>query len=349
MIKNISIEDYLQQSDPIALLDIRTPAEFEQGHIPNAFNLPLFSNEERVQVGTTYKKIGREAAILLGFDLTGNKWRGFIEEALKIAPNKQVVLHCWRGGMRSGTMAWALDLYGFDVSLIIGGYKSYRTWALQQFEKSYPLSVLGGMTGSRKTLILKELEKLGEQVIDLEDLAQHQGSAYGSMNKMTQPSQEQFENNLAKCLMNIDPSRPLWIEDESGTIGRRGLPRNFWFQMQSAHLIQIEVDFEQRVNFLVEEYGVLDKQFLIERTERIKKRLGPEQTKYAVAAIEEDRMHDFIKMVLNYYDKTYQRCILKRNAASILVLNLTSNTLAENALEILQHTTISKVPENLDQ
>jgi len=192
MTRQISITEFLQLSAPVALIDVRTPAEFEKGHIPAAFNVPLFSNEERVKVGTTYKQVGREEAILLGFDLTGSKWSGFIKRALEISPDKKIAVHCWRGGMRSGAMAWALDLYGFEVFVIKGGYKSYRRWAHQQFDRQYPLCILGGMTGSGKTKILHKLSLAGEQVIDLEDLAQHQGSSYGTMNKLVQPTQEQF-------------------------------------------------------------------------------------------------------------------------------------------------------------
>ncbi|MES1159589.1 MAG: rhodanese-like domain-containing protein, partial [Bacteroidota bacterium] len=154
----------LQPSCPVA--DVRTPAEFEQGHIPGAFNLPLFSNEERVQVGTTYKQQSREAAILLGFDLAGPKWSGFIQQALQKAPSWKITLHCWRGGMRSGAMAWALDLYGFQVYLVEGGYRNYRRWVLRQFEKAWNLWVIGGLTGSGKTKMLHQLRDLGEQVLD---------------------------------------------------------------------------------------------------------------------------------------------------------------------------------------
>ncbi|RYY23616.1 MAG: tRNA 2-selenouridine(34) synthase MnmH, partial [Chitinophagaceae bacterium] len=114
----ITISQFLISSPEIPLLDVRTPAEYAHGHIPGAFNLPLFSNEERVQVGTTYKQQGKEPAILLGFDLTGPKWSQFIKDALAVAPGKKVAVHCWRGGMRSGAMAWALNLYGFDVQVI---------------------------------------------------------------------------------------------------------------------------------------------------------------------------------------------------------------------------------------
>jgi tRNA 2-selenouridine synthase len=317
MIRYLSIHDLLNLPEKVQVLDVRTPAEFEHGHIPGAFNLPLFSNEERVQVGTTYKQVGREQAILLGFDLTGAKWSGFIKQALAIAPGKKIAVHCWRGGMRSGAMAWALDLYGFEVYLLKGGYKHYRRWVRQQFENAYHLIVLGGMTGSGKTKILHQLRSAGEQIIDLEALAQHQGSSFGTMNKMVQPSQEQFENNLASDLMGLDDTRIIWVEDESITIGKRIIPNAIWYQMRAAKMIDLQVNREQRVTWLVQDYGCLNKDFLIECTERIGKRLGPEQTKQAVLAIAENRMEDFIRLVLVYYDKTYRTGLAKRPAANI--------------------------------
>ena len=334
MTRQISISEFLQLSTPVALIDVRTPAEFEKGHIPGAFNVPLFSNEERVKVGTTYKQVGREEAILLGFDLTGSKWSGFIKSALEIAPDKKIAVHCWRGGMRSGAMAWALDLYGFEVLVIKGGYKSYRRWAHLQFDRQYPLCILGGMTGSGKTKILHKLSTAGEQVIDLEDLAQHQGSSYGTMNKLVQPSQEQFENNFAFQLKDMDAARRIWVEDESITIGKCAVPPPFWRQMRNAVLIDLKIGVEQRTAMLVEEYGKLDKAFLIECTERIHKRLGPEQTKHAIAAINENRMADFIRLVLVYYDKTYRGGLLKRDAEQVFSLEL-ENTDADNNSKIL--------------
>lgn len=335
MIRQITISDFISLDAPVPLIDVRTPAEFEQGHIPGAFNIPMFTNAERVNVGTTYKQVGREQAILLGFDLTGPKWSGFIRQALEIAPDKKVAVHCWRGGMRSGAMAWALGLYGFDVLIITGGYKNYRRWAHNRFGMNYPLCVLGGMTGSGKTKILKQLETMGEQVVDLEDLAQHQGSSYGSMNKMVQPTQEQFENNFAWQLAKMDTARRIWLEDESLTIGTRAIPNAFWRQMRDAVLIDIKVEKEQRVRSLVEEYGVLDKEFLIQCTERIRKRLGPEQTKHAIQAINDDRMADFIRLALSYYDKTYLAGVQKRDAGKVFPLNLSNIDIAFQVLQVL--------------
>ena len=322
--------------DPVPLADVRTPAEFEHGHIPGAFNLPLFSDEERVSIGTTYKQAGKEAAILLGFDFTGPKWSGFIKQALEMAPEKKIAVHCWRGGMRSGAMAWALDLYGFDVYRVEGGYKQYRRWVLDQFEATYSLFVLGGMTGSGKTRILHELSSLGQQVIDLEELAQHRGSSFGSMNKMVQPTQEQFENNLALELNKRDKQRKIWVEDESSSIGKRTIPRPFWDQMKTSFLIDIKVSAAQRVEALVQEYGSLDKDFLIECTERIRKRLGLDQAKNAIIAIKDERIADFIRVVLIYYDKTYRTSLACRDASSILTVNIENTDRTENAREILR-------------
>lgn len=336
MIKNIAIEYFIQLDNTVPVVDVRTPAEFAKGHIVGAYNIPLLSDDERVQVGTTYKQQGREQAILLGFDLTGSKWSGFIKQALKIAPGKKIALHCWRGGMRSGAMAWALNLYGFDVYLLEGGYKKYRRWVLDQFEQKYNLLILGGMTGSGKTQILHQMRESGEQVIDLEDLARHHGSSYGTMNKLVQPSQEQFENDLATQLYQAGNEKPIWLEDESITIGKRFIPNGLYQQMREAHVINVKIPVTKRVGFLVHEYGRLDKEFLKECTQRIRKRLGPEQTKNAILAIDEDRMADFISLVLVYYDKTYRTGLNNRPSGNIHELDCRDTDAARNAGQILE-------------
>jgi tRNA 2-selenouridine synthase len=336
MINPITFNDFIALAEPVPLVDVRTPAEFDHGHIPGAFNIPLFSNEERVQVGTTYKQVSREAAILLGFDLTGPKWSDFIRRALEIAPLKKIGVHCWRGGMRSGAMAWALNLYGFEVCVIRDGYKAYRRWALSQFEAEYKLCILGGLTGTGKTKILHEFRSLGEQVIDLEDLAQHQGSSYGSMNKLVQPTQEQFENNLANELHQLNRQNRVWVEDESLTIGKNCIPNKLWQQMRIANLIEIRTTAEQRIEYLASEYGQLDKDFLVECTQRIRKRLGPEQTKNAIAAIREDRMHEFVRIALVYYDKTYRAGLEQRNPEQVSAVDIDGDNISLAAKQVLQ-------------
>lgn len=335
MIQTLDIFNFLKMAETTPVIDVRTPLEYEHARMVGAHNLPIFSNEERVLVGTSYKNQGREAAILLGFDLTGAKWSGFIKEALKIAPNKKILVHCWRGGMRSGAMAWALSFYGFEVYLLEGGYKRYRNWVLDQFKETYSMLILGGMTGSGKTTTLHHLKNLGQQVIDLEGLAQHLGSSYGSMGHMIQPSQEHFENLLAGELSKVNQNIPLWLEDESLSIGKCFIPNPLFQQMREATLIKMLVPFQKRLNLLLDEYGELDKEFLIQSTQRIAKRLGPEQTRDAIIAIKEHRMEAFIKLILVYYDKTYANGQNKRLIESIYNVECPNTNGQENALSIL--------------
>ena len=326
MVKRVDVSSLLTSaSRPV--LDVRTPAEFAQGHIPGALNLPLFSNEERIAVGTTYKQQGREAAILLGFELTGPKWAGYIRTALEMAPSKKVMIHCWRGGMRSDAMAWALNLYGFDVEVIEGGYKAFRRQAYEQFARKMPLRVIGGMTGSGKTTLLRQLGRTGEAVIDLEGIAVHQGSAYGSMNRTAQPTQEQFENNLALAIHELfkgQEPKHVWIEDECINIGNCQLPQALWKQIQQSPVIEVQTAHPTRVSSLAKEYGSLDNGFLLESTKRIAKRLGPVQTRLAIEAISEGRMEDFVAAVLVYYDKSYNKALAKRPAVDIVPIDSTA-------------------------
>jgi tRNA 2-selenouridine synthase len=193
--------------------------------------------------------------------------------------------------------------------------------------------------------MLRHMKTAGHQVIDLEDLAQHQGSSYGTMNKMVQPTQEQFENNLADQLKNMDTRRGVWVEDESRNIGRCLIPDFFWYQMKDAVLFDLQVPPDQRVASLVQEYGCLDKAFLVESTERIRKRLGPGQTKAAVAAIRENRMEDFIRIVLVYYDKTYRAGLDKRAPGHIFPVAISGNDTAANMQQLVTFTAAFPVTE----
>jgi tRNA 2-selenouridine synthase len=219
-------------------IDVRSPAEFEHAHIPHALNLPLFDNEQRALIGTTYKKQSREAAIKVGLPLFGTKMLPMIETVeawIKDIPMIETVeawikdrqkendltkptiyVHCWRGGMRSAAVAWLLDLYGYKVIQLTGGYKAYRNWVLAQFTIPYSLKVLGGYTGSGKTEILHALQEKNYAVIDLEGLAHHKGSAYGAIGQLPQPSQEMFENIVAEKLLEVNKKqKSIWIESRN--------------------------------------------------------------------------------------------------------------------------------------
>jgi tRNA 2-selenouridine synthase len=201
-VEKIHPADLWQHLTDRVLIDVRSPAEFARAHIPNAHSLPLFNDEERAKVGTMYKQMSPEAALLKGLEIVGPKMSGFVKKAIKWSPDRKVIVHCWRGGKRSGSVAWLLKFAGFDVLTIEGGYKNYRQTVLQSFDNQLlkNMIILGGKTGSGKTYILKELEKRGEQIIDLEGLANHKGSAFGWIGENQQPTTEHFENLLHDAL-----------------------------------------------------------------------------------------------------------------------------------------------------
>ena len=321
-IEKIDIDSFLTISKTIPVFDVRSPAEYSHAHIPNAMSLPLFTDEERKVVGTLYKQKSKQDAIKAGLDFFGVKMKVMVEEVEAVFKKKNVIInadnkpsvivHCWRGGMRSAGVAWLLDLYGFKVYTLIGGYKSYRKWVLAQFEKQYPLNVVGGYTGSGKTEIIKGLIKKNIPAIDLEEIAVHRGSAFGNIGLPKQPSQEQFENKLALQLYNCtlqaqEKHLSIWLEDESQRLGDVNIPRVFWEQMRFATLFFLDLPFEERLIHTVNMYGNLDKMKMIGAIIRIKKRLGGLEAKEAVSAFIEDRLEDCFRILLKYYDKQYTR------------------------------------------
>lgn len=206
----IDVETFLSFGFKHPVIDVRSEGEYAHAHVPGATSMPLFDNEERRIVGTAYKQQGKQQAIKIGLKLFGKKMVEMVElvESLFDDPTastapKTVIIYCWRGGMRSGGVSWLLDLYGFKVYTIVGGYKAFRGWSLRQLEKDYRLKVLGGYTGSGKTEMLYEMKKQGRIVVDLEDIARHKGSAFGNI-PVPQPSQEMFENLLALELRRAD-------------------------------------------------------------------------------------------------------------------------------------------------
>ena len=313
----IDIDEFLSLSMQHPVLDVRTPAEFQKGHIPGAINLPLFSNEERAVIGTLYKREGKQPAILKGLELVGPKMKDLVKEAKKINNQGIFLMHCWRGGMRSGSVAWLLELCGLKVYTLKGGYKLFRRKIHSTFEKKYPLTVLAGRTGSGKTDVLRALALKGEIVIDLEKLACHKGSSFGQIGESTPPSQETFENLLGWQLMQLKNETNIWIEDESRMIGTKVIPDAFFLQMRAAKAVYLDIPFDVRASYLTKVYGKYSKEELIEATGRIKKRIGPEQCKNAIRLIEEGNLEDSCKISLKYYDKTYDHGLQQRDENNI--------------------------------
>jgi len=296
----------------IPLIDVRSPSEFAQGHIPGAISFPLFSDEERHTVGILYKQKGKQEAVLEGLRLVGPKLSAFVENATTIAPDLSIMVYCQRGGMRSSSMAWLLKTAGFSVQTLKGGYKEYRKNVLHFLQSPFPFLVLAGPTGSGKTEILKRLRNAGEQVIDLEGLANHKGSSFGSLGELPQPSIEFFENQLSHQLACMDLTKTIWIENESRKIGIIVLNEVFWEGMQSAPFVQLNPSLNLRVQQLVNDYGKFSKEDLSSALMRIGKKLGPQHLKGALEDLENNKLDAVAEKALVYYDKTYQFGLTKR-------------------------------------
>ncbi len=352
-VQKILINQFLELAALHPVLDVRSPGEYLHAHIPGAYSLPLFTDEERKVVGTAYKQQSRKTAIKAGLDYFGVKMRAMVEEveklfaklnSVKTPETQQVVLvHCWRGGMRSAGVAWLLDLYGFKVFTLSGGYKMYRQWARSQFDASWPLTILGGYTGSGKTLVLQELERTGQSIIDLEGLANHKGSAFGALGEKPQPTQEMFENLLAEKLHTINEhsakqTSEIFIEDESQRIGALNIPDSFWKQMRSSPVLFLDIPFEERLIYLTEEYGKFDKAAMVNAVIRIQKRLGGLETKMAVNYLLENNHRECFRILLKYYDKYYEKGLAARETIPSLIKKIIcSNVETKSNIQKLMH------------
>lgn len=348
-------------SPRLLCLDVRSPSEFATGHIPGAVNLPLFSDDERAVVGTTYAKQGRYAAIRAGLGYTGVKLPEMLDVVAKHGrkPGDQVLVHCWRGGMRSGSVAWLLSLCGFKVTTLSGGYRSFRRWCkvcVGNAQAGAPtrVAVLGGCTGVGKTAVLHELRARGHQILDLEGHANHRGSAFGSVGLPPQPSNEAYENILASAVRRVDPRRPLWIEHEDMHVGKNMVPPGILSWVRNAPrggLLLLDMTQELRVQRLVEDYCSEEKLshedwvnnlkdcITGQRTTRpgggLSKRLGPVKVKQALQLLDEGRWSEVAAMMLDYYDKLYLKWASESRSASVVNVHCPTADAADNAQRVL--------------
>ncbi len=300
------VEAFLAGDGPI--LDVRSPAEFAQGHIPGAISLPLFSDAERAEIGTLYKQRGRTVAVERGLALVGPRLADLAGQLRRLAgraPGAPLRLHCWRGGMRSGSVAWLAGTLDLPVQLLAGGYKSYRRWVLELFERPWPLRLLGGRTGTGKTDLLLALRQHGVAVLDLEGRAHHRGSSFGGLGLPPQPSSEHYENLLAADLAPLAHAPEIWLEAESSQVGRCRIPAGLWRQMKQAPALEVRRPLPWRVDQLVAVYGVQDPGALAEATQRIARRLGPQRAALALEAIAAGRWAVACEQMLDYYDRCY--------------------------------------------
>jgi len=334
----LSTEEFLTLKKSLPVVDVRSPGEFAEGHITSAINIPIFEDNERAIVGTIYKKKGRQPAIEKGLEIVGPKMALFAHKAIEIASSGKLLIHCWRGGMRSESMAWLFERVGIECFILQGGYKSYRNYLLEEIGNIPHLIVIEGHTGSGKTEILYKLKASGEQMIDLEGFANHRGSAFGGIGQEPQPTTQQFQNDLFDEFFKFDLTKRVWIEGESQTIGRVFLPDPLWYKMNEAHCIEILVPRNDRISRIVNEYGALPEEMMESAINVLVKRLGIELMNDILQCYREKNLSGVAEKLLNYYDQTYQfsRDKFKRKLTEIILPNGNATT---NAAIILKKAT----------
>ncbi len=341
------IEEFLELARTCSVFDVRTPAEHERGRLPGSINLPLFTNAERAEIGTLYAHEGRQAALKRGLELTGPRLREYIERAEASAHDGAALVHCWRGGMRSGAMAWLLSFYGLDVITLSGGYKSFRKYILGEvFQRSRRFIVVAGRTGAGKTEVLHELRRCGERVVDLEALAHHRGSSFGQIGLPPPPTQEQFENELGLLLQRLDypeagartgSNQRIWIEDESKKIGCRVLPAAVHAAFFDSPIFYIDRPLSERAARLTIDYGVHSRAELRDAIVRIRKRLGGLDAARALDALEAGDLESACTIVLTYYDRTYEYGLSRRSPQRIRRFPAGSEDPARIAAQLIEH------------
>lgn len=332
------LSEVFQQTldESILLIDARSPGEFEHAHIPSAVNIPLLDNAQREQVGICYKKLGKQAAIDLGFELAAPFFLEKIKLARTLAGDRPVAVYCARGGLRSEILTWLLLKGGLSAVRLTGGYKTWRNACLDQFRAPRHWVVLTGLTGVGKTEILHTIRARGEAVLDLEALAHHKGSAFGGLGQPNQPTQEHFENGVAVELMGWGEQPRYWMEDESRFIGKLRIPDDLFLYKLNAQRIVAERSFGSRIDRVLLEYGQLPTADLMAKTASLEKRLGNELMRQAIAFLESGDMREWALIMLNYYDRLYAHG-LDQNASTWLgKVNADIGAPAEVADQIIQ-------------
>lgn len=334
----VGVEEFLHRMSDSVVLDVRSPSEYQNGHIPGAINLPLFDDQQRAEVGTIYKNSGHDSAVLRGLKFAGEKMTELVVQARNSTQGaKPVLVHCWRGGMRSQSVGWLLKTAGLEPTLLEGGYKAFRSFAREFFDLPWRLHVVSGLTGAGKTRVLQLLAEAGQQVIDLEGLAEHRGSAFGGIGQASQPSTEQFENDLFQRLSSFDSKQKIWVEDEGNRIGTVVLPNTFYDLMRHSPAVFMDSSTQQRVKNLVVDYGELPASQLEASIQKIRKRLGPQQADEAINALRGDDIGRAIEIVLAYYDKTYLKsanAMPRNDMPSLAIDTLSDEQIVAESIEI---------------
>ncbi|MBE9126911.1 MULTISPECIES: tRNA 2-selenouridine(34) synthase MnmH [unclassified Coleofasciculus] len=301
------------------IVDVRSPSEFAEDCMPGAVNLPVLDDEQRAKVGIIYKQVCPFQARKLGAALVAQNIANHLNHhfALKDKDYHPLV-YCWRGGQRSSSMALVLSQIGWRVTVLEGGYKTYRAYVRDQLEylpEQFTYRVLCGLTGSGKTHILHKFAQRGVQVLDLEGLANHRGSLLGQAweGQLTpQPSQKQFESLLLKQLQSFDASKPVWVEAESNKIGKVYLPPSLWQRMKQTSCIEVQLSQVARIEWLLQDYShfVTHPELLKRQLERLNSRYGKQKIAEWHGYIDAGQWHGLVgDLLTHHYDPAYRRSI----------------------------------------
>lgn len=303
------IESLLDSHLPV---DVRSPSEFAEDHLPGAVNVPLLNDEERAVIGTLYKQQGPHAARERGLELTAHRFPGMVSTIARAAQGKPILVYCWRGGLRSKTVTSILDLTGHPALQLVGGYKAFRgavAGYFTPFTPRSPLVVLHGMTGIGKTTLLGKLKERGAAVLDLEGLACHRGSAFGQLGLKQELTQKRFETLLWDALRKAPAGAPLILEGESERIGRVSLPGDFYQTMAAGIRVWCSASLATRVRRLIGEYGRAEyAEEMAAALQRIRKKLGGKRCDELAGNLERWELEPFMSgLMVDYYDKVYYK------------------------------------------
>lgn len=296
------------------VIDVRSPDEFAEDHIPGAVNYPVLSNEERILVGTMYKQESPFEAKKIGAALIAKRIAHYIENDFINKPkNWHPLIYCWRGGKRSGSMTHILRQIGWNAQILDGGYKSYRREVVSKLNvlpTAFTYIVVTGQTGSAKSRVLEKLHHLGAQVLDLETIAVHKGSVLGNIPNAPQPSQKMFETQLVLALEKFDPSKPVYVEAESRKIGTLHVPDVLLEKMRQSPCIKIEASMDARVDYLIHDYGyfINDPENLIRTIDYLKELHSKEKLEHWKLLIKDNQWSTLVRELLEqHYDALYRR------------------------------------------
>lgn len=338
MFKPDTLTDLLR-ADFHDIIDVRSPSEFAEDHVPGAINLPVLDDEERARVGTIYKQVAPFEARKIGAALVFRNAASHIERHLAEKPGGwRPLVYCWRGGQRSGSFGWMLQQIGWPAQTLSGGYKSFRRFVVGRLydgELPHRLVRLGGHTGTGKTEVLKRVADAGLQVLDLEAFARHRGSLLGEMDE-PQPSQKAFESALATALERCDPGKPVLVEAESSKIGGLILPPALWKAMCKAPLLEIDAPLEARAGYLAAAYEevLADGAALKEKLAPLRRHRGHELVDHWNTLIDHgDRVALCHSLAARHYDPAYKKAMPTEDDRASF--RFETDTLSPGALDLL--------------